>query len=188
MDVKGLPIKKSTLKKSTQEALQRILYDDILNVDEIDQLRIIKDLAILDKKIYNSLASGSKDFYKPLAIKSMSAYDDPMRIQGIKASVVWNELSPDSVEQIREKYPELYLKCQNIFKSPVCEKKTKDGVTIMPITALAIPRDVQVPEWVLEFIDYKTIINDNLCNFPLESVGISKVDSTNVNYTNILSI
>ena len=141
----------------------------------------------------------------------MSAYDDPMRIQGIKASVVWNELrdenleaidlsqrntidvvkvniSPDSVEQIREKYPELYLKCQNIFKSPVCEKKTKDGVTIMPITALAIPRDVQVPEWVLEFIDYKTIINDNLCNFPLESVGISKVDSTNVNYTNILSI
>ena len=215
LDIKGLPIKKSTLNKSTQEELQRILYDDILNTPDIDQLRIIKDLAILEKKIYQSLASGEKNFYKPLSIKSQSSYDDPMRIQGIKASVIWNKvrddalpaldltqrnaidvvkvnITPENIYKIKETYPETFDKFQALFEdTTIFPYKLVDNCTssrVLLITSIAIPKDTAVPKWVLEFIDYTTIINDNLCNFPLESVGISKMGSDSNNYTNIIQI
>ena len=56
------------------------------------------------------------------------------------------------------------------------------------ITSIAIPTDVQVPEWLVEFIDYTTIINYNLTNFPTESVNIVTIDNPNVNFTNIMKI
>ena len=56
------------------------------------------------------------------------------------------------------------------------------------ITSLAIPLDVNVPKWVVEFIDYTTIINDNIGNFPLDSVNIRTVGNSNIPYSNIMSI
>lgn len=215
LDIKGLPIKKSTLNPTIQQELQKILYDDILNTTDINQLQIIKHMAILEKKIFKSLASGSKEFYKPLAIKSQSSYDDPMRIQGIKASVIWNKvrdenlpaidlternsidvvkvnITPENIYKIKDNFPDAYNKIQDLFNSGIVSKiHSIDNATskeITEITAIAIPKDTAVPKWILEFIDYTTIINDNLCNFPLESVGISKTGSDSVNYTNIIQI
>ena len=56
------------------------------------------------------------------------------------------------------------------------------------ISAVAIPKDVSTPEWLIPFIDYNTIINDNLCNFPLESIGIRRLGKDKVNYTNIVKL
>ena len=37
-------------------------------------------------------------------------------------------------------------------------------------------------------IDYTTIINDNIGNFPLDSVNIRTVGNSNIPYSNIMSI
>lgn len=210
MDIKGLQIKKVTLNKSIQEALSKLLYEEVLDTDVIDQVAIIKRLAILDKKIYKSLHNGEKEFYKPVNVKSIDHYDDPMGIQGIKAAVIWNEIKDDDLEgfdltvrnamdivkvninekealKIKDTYPETYEKIikvlndTTIFRGPKSSKGNE-------FTSLAIPLDVSVPKWAVEFIDYKTIINDNIGNFPLESVNIQNNGNNNIAYSNIMSI
>lgn len=224
LDIKGLAIKKSTINERARKELEKILYDEILNTDKINQIQIIKKLAILEKQIFQSLSSGSKEFYKPAQIKSQSNYNDPMGIQGIKASVIWNmvrgeglpaidlearnridivkvSINKDNVIKIRDKFPEVYgnfiaaidhLESSELERAKERAKKAgREEPTVIPdieITAIAIPVDVNTPEWIMEFIDYTSIINDCLCNFPIESVGIPRMDNTNVNYTNIVSI
>ena len=214
LDIKGLPINKSTLNDSAKAALQKILYEDILVTDHIDPALIIEKIAILEKDIEESLRSGEKKYFKPLSIKAYSSYEDPMRIQGIKASLVWNkvrdpqleaidldarntigvvkvQIDPSNIDRIRDKYPDVYDRFvelfmdQTFFKPGInedCSPKKKE------ITTLAIPIDVDTPEWVSEFIDYKTIVNDNIGNFPVESVGIRRLGANNINYSTMMKI
>ena len=63
-------------------------------------------------------------------------------------------------------------------------KQFKDG-----ITSYTIPHEVSIPIWLLEYIDYYSIINDNIKNFPLESIGlVGKAGNESVNHSNILRI
>ena len=201
LDIKGLPIAKSTLNDKTQEKLQEILYEDILMADDIDQLRVLKDLAKVEKEIFNSLMSKNKEYYKPVTIKSMNSYEDPFRISGIKASYVWNRIRDEGVEAIDlearnsidivkvditpknvNKLKEINLEAYEKVISLLNEKPFEKG-----ITAIAVPKNAELPDWALEFINYPIIINDNLKNFPLESIGLYKMNDTN-NYSNILKI
>ena len=202
LDVKGLAsLTKSSMNEATRKRLREIMYEDILKVPNIDQLQILKHLAILEKEIYESLLSGAKTYYKPVTIKSMNTYENPMRIQGIKASLVYNELrdaheeaidftkrngldilklniTPKNIEKIKDTYPEKYEKVMTLMNN----NNFSTG-----IDAIAIPINVDTPKWVLEFIDYITIINNNISGFPIESIGLHFAGG-NVNYTNILSI
>lgn len=214
LDIKGLPINKSTLNDSAKAALQKILYEDILVTDHIDPTLIIEKIAILEKDIEESLRSGEKKYFKPLSIKAYSSYEDPMRIQGIKASLIWNkvrdpqleaidldarntigvvkvQIDPSNINRIRDKYPDVYDRFvelfmdQTFFKPGINEDYTPKK---KEITTLAIPIDVDTPEWVSEFIDYKTIVNDNIGNFPVESVGIRRLGANNINYSTMMKI
>jgi hypothetical protein len=190
------------MSESTREALKKILYEDILNTPSIDQFKIIKHVAVLEKKIINSLYDGSKEFYKPVTIKAASSYQDPMRIQGIKASIVWNALRDESLEainldernavdiakvkinpntllDIKDKHPDVYEKAMKLME----QKAFKGG-----IDSIAIPLNVAVPDWLLDLIDYNTIVNDNVGGFVYDSVGIKRFGRTRVNYTNILQL
>lgn len=210
MDIKGLQIKKVTLNKSIQDALSKLLYEEVLDTDVIDQVSIIKKLAILDKKIYKSLSNGEKEFYKPVNVKSIDHYDDPMGIQGIKAAVIWNDIKDDDLEgfdltarnamdivkvkinekealKIKDTYPETYEKIMKVLNDETIFKGVRPSKG-NEFTSLAIPLDVSVPKWAVEFIDYKTIINDNIGNFPLESVNIQNNGNNNIAYSNIMSI
>lgn len=210
MDIKGLPINKSVLNKTAKEEMKKILYRDILTAPIIDQVGIIKKLIILEKRIFQSLNSGSKEYYKPVVIKAKSSYDSPMRIQGIKAAIVWNYLKGDELESInlderntidivkvkinakeaekvKDKYPDLYERIQallmntDIFGSKSNPYKNE-------ITSIAIPVDVSTPTWVMEFIDYITIINDTLVNFPSDSVNIETFNDNNTAYSNCMKL
>lgn len=200
-DVKGIAaIAKSSNAKSTRDALKEILIEDILTSDTIDQFRVVERLAILEKKIVNSIYDGSKEYYKPVTIKSASSYENPMRIQGIKASVIWNSLKDDdlpgidldernaisvakvnlnlrNVEKL-QKFGKVYDKAYNLLKSNQVGGQ---------IDAIAIPLDVQAPDWLLDIIDYKTIISDNISGFPFESIGIANPGGS-ANYSNILQL
>lgn len=201
LDIKGLPaLLKSTMNEATKSRMKKIMYEDILNTPVIDQIKILKNIAILEKEIFNSLQSGSKDFYKPLVIKSYDNYEDPMRIQGIKASLVYNGLKDDNekvidlskrnnidvvkvnisiknADKIKDEFPTTYDKLLALL----------DEKGFETITAVAIPYGEDVPKWVFPFIDYTTIINDNISGFPLQSCGLYFSSGSN-NYTNIIQI
>ena len=91
------------------------------------------------------------------------------------------------MEKIKDVYPGVYERFLTVFqdKQIFKEKTTK---TKKEITSLAIPVDVKTPKWVMEFIDYNSIINDNMSNFPLESINIKILNANNVNYSNIVQI
>lgn len=201
LDIKGLMMSKSNLNQRTQDRLQEIMYEDVLMTKDIDEVNILKQLAIFEKEIWNSLQNGEKNFYKPVNIKALNKYDDPMRIQGIKASIVWNTLkeegveaidlearnsidlvkvniTPKTIECLRIDNPEMFQAINNLMT----QKEFSSG-----IDCVAIPKNVNVPKWVINFIDYKTIINDNVKHFPIEMLNIYRGNANN-NYTNILKL
>lgn len=206
LDIKGIAsMAKSSMSKSTRDALKKILLEDILTADTIDQFKIIEHLAILEKKIINSIWDGSKEFYKPVTIKAQNTYKDPLKNQGIKASIAWNaiktsdlpgidleernaidiakiNINSKNVEDLKEKYPNVYENIMKIINNEVFKGK---------IDSIAIPIDVvKPPEWLLDVIDYKTIVNDNIGGFVYDSVGLVNLDPEHnrTNYSNILQL
>ena len=199
--ISGLPIDKVGIPKSTGDKLKQIIFNDILDIDSVDQIKILKELAMLEKKILDSINKGETKYHKPARIKSISTYSDPMRIQGIKASVAYNALrdgeeaidlekrnsvliikvnmDTKTISKIKEKFPSVYNKAVKLLLTPEFKGT---------ISAIAIPFDANIPKWVIPFIDFMTIIHDNLNNFPLESVGINRLDNKNITFSNILSL
>ena len=74
LDIKGLPITKVGMPKSTSESLTKILEFDILRKNHIDQADIIRKFATLEKQIIQSIKDKKKEFHKPARIKSLSYY------------------------------------------------------------------------------------------------------------------
>lgn len=205
LDIKGIEcMTKSSKSEYTRNALKKILLEDVMKAPVIDQLKFVKDIAILEKSIVNDVLSGNKKYYKPAVVKSQSAYSNPMLIQGFKGSIVWNVLHPKSdgsihlnledrnavdickvqinyatIEKIKDKYPEVYENALKLLEMP----EFKAGAD-----AVSIPIDQPVPAWLTEFIDITEIVSSNLGNFPYESLGLKKLDKTAVNYTNIVQL
>lgn len=207
LGVTGMELDKASLQKSTRDRLKRILLEDILDPEEIDQRKILVDLIKFEKEIHQSLASGETKYYKPVAIKSMNAYDDPFAIQGIKAAVVYNatrdegtpaldlnernsifvvkvKLNMVNIESLKDKNPRIYQALIKLLTDNETKEVFKKG-----ITAYGVPQDKPTPQWVLDFIDYYQIINDNIKSFPLESVGLmGRAGNDSVNHSNLLKI
>ena len=84
-----------------------------------------------------------------------------------------------SAIRIKDSYPEVYEKLMALFDHPTLGSRIK---------YIALPQDVKPPKWILEFVDFKLIINDNLKNFPVESVGLLRLGQDTVNYSNIIKL
>lgn len=199
----GMPINKNTLSDYTKTHLQQILYEDILNDPNIDQLKVLKKLCMFEHKIIESIRSGKREYFKPVTVKAISNYDDPMRIAGIKASIVYNalrnpeqealdlnarnnidiakiDISLKDMEKVQELAPPDKI---SAIEELLAMKQFKDG-----IKAIAIPLNENLPKWLLEFVDYTEVINANMKIFPLDQIGISTINKDSINYSNILRV
>lgn len=202
MAVMGLELKKSTLSETTREDLENILYHDVLNTKTIDQVNVISKLIEVENKIHKSIENGERVYLKPATLKSMSNYDDPMRIQSVKGALVYNkirfeympainmdersavdiikvDINKNNIGPLQDKYPDIY----NNIIGLLSMSSFKDG-----ITAISLPPDVQIPKWLFDYIDYTSIVNDNLKPFPIETIGINRMGKTSINYTNIIQL
>ena len=191
---------KSSSNEAIRARLKKILFEDILDSEYIDQIQVLRDIAKVEKDIYDSINRGEKIFFKPVKVKSLSSYENPMRIQGIVASVAYNalhqagtealdlsirnsidvvkvDMNPKNIDRIRETFPDVYEKAVALFNS---EKYFATG-----ISSIAIPLNEPVPEWVLPFIEYAEIINNNISGFPIESIGLFRGADRN-NSTNMI--
>lgn len=202
MAIMGLPLNKTTLSDVVKKRMQQILYEDILNADTVDQINVLKKLAILEKNIFTAIMNKSVDYYKPDNIAAISNYAEPLSINGVVAAMIYNEMRDESmpainleernkiikikldinkknVHKIKDKYPDEYNKLINLLNHPTLSDK---------LNTIALPLDVAVPDWVLEFVDTQTIISDSLKNFPLESIGLKRMNNSSVNYSNIIKL
>lgn len=191
---------KSSSNEAIRARLKKILFEDILDSEYIDQIQVLRDIAKVEKDIYDSINRGEKIFFKPVKVKSLSSYENPMRIQGIVASVAYNalhqagtealdlsirnsidvvkvDMNPKNIDRIRETFPNVYEKAVALFNS---EKYFATG-----ISSIAIPLNEPVPGWVLPFIEYAEIINNNISGFPIESIGLFRGADRN-NSTNMI--
>lgn len=201
LKITGIEMDKATIQDTTRTVLKKVMGEDILNCEHIDQMKLLTDIIKIEKDIHSSLEAGETTYYKPMSIKSMAAYVDPMGQQGIKAAIVYNEtrehgdaidlearnsinvvktkITPMNVEPLRLSSPAVYEKLQELFKI----KQFAGG-----ITAIAVPINAETPKWVIPYIDYYSIINDNVKTFPLESVGLGRAGNSSVNHSNILKL
>lgn len=202
VDIKGMEaFVKSTMNPTVQAKLKKILYEDILKPENIDQVAVIKQIAMIENEIFNSIQNGEKTYYKPVKIRSAGSYENPMIIQGVKASVAYNalhepgtetidttirnsldivkvEITKRNIETIKEQFPGVYQRALDLMNNV---SQFKNG-----IDSIAIPLNEPVPAWVLPFVRYSEIINDNVAKFPLESIGLFRGNDTN-NATNLIS-
>jgi hypothetical protein len=200
--ISGLPIDKIGIPETTGKALKKILYEDILDANNIDQIGTLKKLAILERQIFDSIQNGETKYHKPARIKALNSYDTPFRIQGIKASVAYNALKDGYDEPIDlDKRNSILIVKVNINKKNIEELRNSnpnkfDQMSKLldtkefkgNIEAVAIPFGSSIPQWLIGFIDYKTIIRDNLSSFPLESIGVTRLNNKNITYSNILEL
>ena len=125
-----------------------------------------------------------------------------MRIQGVKAAVAYNGIKSSdeepinlderntvliikttinlkTVDKIMTSHPEHYLRLKKLLEKPEFKGK---------VEAIAIPMNIEIPDWIVPFINYTEIIHDNLRNFPMEEIGLSKVESNDITHTNMLTL
>jgi hypothetical protein len=201
--IAGLPIDKSTLPDDIKSEFKEILYEDIMNADNIDQIAIMKKLVMMENSIYDSIMNGETKYYRPDNVAAMSSYGkNPLEINGIVACLIYNEMRDDdmpainleernsiikikidvtkkNVSKIKDLYPVEYEKLCRLLDSPTLGSK---------VNVIALPLDSPVPKWVLEFVDFGEIISDSLKNFPLQSIGLNRLDNDSVNYSNIVKL
>lgn len=201
--IMGMPINKSTISDFTKTELQKILYEDILNDPELDQLKVLKKLCMFERKVIDSIRNGGREYFKPVTVKPISTYSDPDRIYGVKAIIAYNELKDDAQEaidltarnnidvvkmkittkdipEIAEKYPDKLGAVEKLLSMKIF---SKDGINYT-----ALPINENLPEWLLDYVDYTEVINANMKIFPLAQIGITKLNKDSINYTNILSL
>lgn len=209
VDIKGHDFRKSSTREATMQYFENIIHKELLEKRDIDVSRIIKLLEEFENVVRTSLLNGEKDFLIPISPKELEAYkDNPFSEQSIRAVIAWNAAEtnmpislPNKVDMVKvklehvedlddmkDRFPEQYKGLYNdIFNSKNEYVKNK-GVSV-----IAIPRNIDyIPEWVRPYIDFETLINDNVSRFHsvLKALGITLVKTKhNVkHFSNILYI
>jgi uncharacterized protein with HEPN domain len=207
LDVKGMDFVKSSTREETKQYFMKIIKDKIMYTQDINISEILRELEKFEGIIMSSLRKGEKSFLIPKSVKELEAYKDPYKEQGVRGVIAWNYLFPDTSIQLPEKIDIIKVKMttpeeieplkdideeaynrlmKHIFNGKN-KKLAEKGVQI-----IAIPRNVEsVPEWLLPFIDYDTIVNDNISRFysVLESLGVETIKASDKKYfTNILKV
>lgn len=206
-DAKGIDFLKSTTREATRQYLDKICQDYILNAEEVDVSKILNKLDEFKDIIRASLSNGEKDFYTPANVKELEAYAKPYSNQGFMAVLAWNFFYPDNGIILPEIIDILKIKLDNKEYLELLKTNHKDkydiieryyiNTTIPDLdgklpSAIAIPRSMETPKWLIPYIDYESIIDDNVNRFNAirQSLGIaqSKMKGNRTSYSNILEI
>ena len=137
MAIMGLPINKTTLSEDVKQKMQEILYEEILAADRIDQIRVIKKLAILEKQIYDSIMNKETKYYKPDNIAAINSYEAPLSVNGIVAAMVYNEMRNENMPAINLEERNKIIKIKlNLNKKNVDNSLDNDSVNYSNIIQL----------------------------------------------------
>ena len=192
-DVKGFDFKKATTSEAAEKVYMDLVKNDLLNSEKIDLNLIMNKLNDFKKEIERSIRNSEITYLPNANAKELGAYKDPSTSQGVRGVLAWNICEPDKMIEfpakvtivkmtiekeedilpLKAKNPELYDRILNgIFRDTtgifIKLKKNNKGQrvpTCTGMTILAIPTNEKIPEWAMEFIDYRTIVNTVLSPF-----------------------
>lgn len=208
-DVKGHDFVKSSTREDTKKFFMDLIKEKLLKPKTINISEILRELERFENIIRDSLIKGEKNFLIPASVKELEAYNPKtkFRIPGIRAVIAWNYIYPNytidlpnkidmikvklgtekELEKLKYIEPEIYKRAlEGIFHNPEREIAEKG------IQVIALPRNIEkIPEWLMPYIDYDTIVNDNISRFysVLESLGIETLSTSKKDYfSNILRI
>lgn len=220
LEIKGMDFIKAGVTDDVTKKFTKMLEEHILYSDNLELHELMKELKQFENEIYHDLKIGGTRFLKPQMYKAEEAYkaikDEHGKVVGSKAwslpvfrgSAVWNELYPDKkiysldrvkiikltvtgvqdLDKIKDKYPKEYNMIINkVYMSENPEIK-KAGMKV-----ICIPNSVkQIPDWILDLIDYDVIISDVISSFRsvLDALKIEemyfKTPNGNANVTSCL--
>ena len=205
--ITGFDFMKSSTREETKNFFTELCRDEIMYVDRIDISRILRRLEMFEKMVSDSLIKREKNFLTPASVKELEAYKDPYKEMGVRSIVAWNVIYPDQtielpmkvdiikvkmttledIEPLKETESEIY---ERIHKGIFQSRETK--ISKKGIAVIALPRSVKdIPEWLVPYIDYDTIINNNVSKFHgvLESLGIHIISSSKESlFSNVINI
>lgn len=204
IDVKGFDFIKSTTSKESEEFFMGVIKRRIID-GEIDTMGMLNDLKEYGNSIRDSLLRGELKYLPIINVKDLSAYKNPKSMQAVKAYLLWDMINPDKeielpskpkllsllisdetdLARIKDTFPNEYSiimdKVFNDNSGYFVESKTANGKTVIKkkgIKVLAIPSNLEIPKWCMEFIDYDTMVNKILAPFlpVLKIFGIHEVN------------
>lgn len=205
LDIKGLPINKSSTNRIASKRFKDIIEQKILKSDKINVVDILMELYDFENEIRQSLRDGDKTFLKPIKVNDAMAYADPLSNGGYRGAMLWNMLYPNNqidlpdsfflvkltltkendLERIEDEYIRNTIKT-NIFESE--EKRIRSKGAYI----LAIPRTENIPEWAIPFIDEDTIVGDTMRAFMgvMKALGICTISqqSDSEQFSNYIAI
>ena len=199
---------KSTTTEYTKDRFMKIIADNILNA-KFDVAEIIAEVQDMEKEIIDDLRSGSKLYLTPAKVNPMNAYKFPMRNMGFRGVLAWNLIYPtkeiqlpddvdlvkttiksvEDIEYIKEIDEEVYDAIYKKIFLNQNEEIRKKGIGVV-----AVPRNEDIPEWLVQCIDVNNITNDVLNKFypVLNSLGVNiygkKSTNSRTYYSNIIEL
>ena len=197
MDTKGLAaIKKTNVPKKLRREFAEILRGDILEAEKIDLVKILSKYDAISENIKESLENRNTEYLLPKNAEVIEAYSAPDQIEPIRGIIAWNALEPESqiilpdkinllklkalpkdapeFEALKEKYPAKYKALMKAVYNEGVENPKLD-ISRFGFSAVAIPKSVEkIPEYLLPFIDYLAMTNNNMSNgyIILKSLGV----------------
>lgn len=217
-DIKGYDFKKASTSDGAADFYLGIVKDKLLDSETIDVADILSTLKEFRGKIRESLTRGETEYLPIASPKEVGAYVDPNSNQGLRGLFAWNALYPEnqislpakvailktklttlkSAEALQITNPTIY----NRLKEKIYEDKTgmfvkmvNDGEKIEGLSVIAIPKTESIPEWLIPYIDYTTVINSVLApfksvteTFGLPSIEEGPTERRSVGFTNIVRL
>lgn len=217
-DIKGYDFKKASTSDGAADFYMDIVKNKLLDAETIDVADILQTLKDFRKDIRDSLLRGDTDYLPMASPKEVGAYVDPNTNQGLRGLFAWNALYPENpitlpakvailktnlttlkaAESLSITNPLIYKR----FKEKICEDKTgmfvkqvSNGEKLEGLSVIAIPKTEQIPDWIIPYIDYTTVINSVLAPFKsvTETFGLPSIEEgpttrKSVGFSNIVKL
>lgn len=185
-DMKGLPIKKVNTPRPTREYFQKLLKEDILEVQgRINIFDVLEKYTSYAEFIRSSLQNKELSFWKPAKFNSIAHYKEPYSQQNFTATLIWNAATEDQdkrinnfesiyVGKIKDKYSKIWdISDEELIKldpslPAVVERinllfTSDKGLDGKDLSSIALPRTIDdVPSWLVSILDVENMIVDNL--------------------------
>jgi hypothetical protein len=204
IDIKGLAIRKTNVNKKISKAFTQIIADNIIYSEEIDLAEILRKLKLIENEIRDSFTRGEITFATPVKVNHPDSYKFPVRMAGLRASLVWNYVYPEqtikfptSINMVKttiiERPDMMDLQQKNPKVFNILNEKIfgNDVLKEYGIQYIGFPKNVKkIPDWIIDYIDIDSIIADCMKPFlvVLNSLGLKtlKLKANEEFYSNIL--